>query len=55
MLALKAIIVSAPAPLREQFDSIKGKMSLIRCLAALRPGPLVSTVESAKASLRAIT
>lgn len=51
---LKAIIVSAPAVLREQLDSISGKMTLLRHLAALRPGPLTSTTASAKACLRAI-
>jgi transposase len=54
MLTLKAIIVSAPAALREQLDRITGKMTLIRRLAALRPGPIASTAASAKASLRAI-
>ncbi len=52
MLTLKAIIVTAPAGLREQLDGITGKMALIRRLAALRPGKLTSA--SAKASLRAI-
>ncbi len=54
MLALKAIIVSAPSALREQFDRLAGKMTLVRHLAALRPGPLTSTAASAKTSLRAI-
>jgi transposase len=54
MLTLKAIIISAPAALREQFDRLTGTMTLIRHLAALRPGPITSTTASAKASLRAI-
>ena len=54
MLALKAIIVSAPAALREQLEAITGKMALVRHLAALRPEPLSTTTASAKASLRAI-
>lgn len=54
MLALKAIIVGAPAALREHLDALSGKMALIRHIAAFRPGPLVSTVASAKTSLRAI-
>jgi transposase len=54
MQTLKAIIVSAPATLREQLDSVTGKMTLIRQLAAMRPGPVTSTMASAKASLRAI-
>src|SRR3712207_9144856 len=54
MLTLKAIIVGAPATLREQLEAIAGKMALVRHLAALRPGPLTSTTASAKAGLRAI-
>lgn len=54
MLTLKALIVSAPAALREQLDSLTGKMALIRHLAALRPGRLATTVASAKFSLRAL-
>jgi transposase len=54
LLTVKAIIVTAPAILREQLDGITGRMALIRHLAALRPGKLTSTTASAKASLRAI-
>jgi len=54
MQTLKAIIVSAPSALREQLDPLVGKMTLLRHLAALRPGPLTSTTASAKTSLRAI-
>ncbi len=54
MLAPKAIIVSAPSALREQLDQLTGKMTLLRHLAALRPGPLTSTTASAKTSLRGI-
>ena len=54
MLTLKALIVSAPAALREQLDSLTGKMALIRHLAALRPGRLATTVASAKFSLRVL-
>ena len=54
MQTLKAIIVSSPAALREPLDQLAGKMTLIRRLAALRPGPLTSTTASAKTSLRAI-
>src|SRR5215213_4491019 len=54
MLALKALIVGAPAALRERLEAITGKMALVRHLAALRPGPLSTTNASAKASLRAI-
>ena len=54
MQTIKAIIVSAPTALREQLDPVRGKMTLLRRLEALRPGPLTSTLASAKASLRAI-
>jgi hypothetical protein len=54
MHAIKAIIVSAPSALREQLDRLTGKMTLLRHLAALRPGSLNSTTASAKARLRAI-
>ena len=40
MQTVKAIIVSAPSALREQLDRLAGKMTLVRHLAALRPGPL---------------
>jgi transposase len=39
MVTLKTIIINAPAALREALDRIIGKMTLIRHLAALRPGP----------------
>jgi transposase len=54
MLALKSLIVEAPAALREQLDALKGKKALLRHLAALRPAAPTTTVTSAKASLRAI-
>jgi len=54
MQTLKAIIVSSADALREQLDRLAGKMTLIRHLAALRPGLLTSTTASAKTSLRAI-
>nr|WP_296315723.1 transposase [Pseudomonas sp.] len=54
MLTIQAIIVSAPSALREQFDRMVGKMTLLRSLAAPRPGPLTSTTASAKTSLRAL-
>jgi len=54
MPALKAIIVGAPAALRERLEAIAGKTALVRHLAASRPGPLTTTTASAKAGLRAI-
>ena len=54
MQTMKAIIICSPAALREPLDRVKGKMTLLRHLAALRPGPMTSTMASAKTSLRAI-
>jgi transposase len=54
MVALKTLIVNAPAALRQTLDALRGKMALIRHLAALRPGPMTSTIASAKTALRAI-
>jgi transposase len=54
MLALKGLIVGAPTALRERLDRLGGKMMLVRHLAALRPGPMISTAASAKAALRAL-
>lgn len=54
MVTLKTLIVNAPAVLRQTLDALRGKMVLIRHLAALRPGPMISTVASAKTALRAM-
>lgn len=54
MQTLRAIIVCSPDALREQLDQVNGKITLLRRVAALRPGPLTSTLALAKASLRAI-
>ena len=54
MLTLKAIIVSAPAELREQLEGVRGRLALVRHLTKMRPGPMVSTTASAKAALKAI-
>ena len=54
MLTLKTLIVNAPAALREQVDHIAGRIGLVRHLAALRPGPMITTTASAKAALRAL-
>jgi transposase len=54
MLTLKALIVGAPAALREQLDLVRGRMALLRHCAALQPGSITSTMGSAKAALRAI-
>lgn len=54
MVTLKALLINAPQPLREQFIAITGRMTLIRGLAALRPGAMISTTASAKTALRAL-
>ncbi|EIZ79216.1 transposase [Novosphingobium sp. Rr 2-17] len=54
MVTLKTLLVNAPQALRERFIGITGKMTLIRGLAALRPGTPVSTTASAKMALRAL-
>jgi transposase len=54
LLALKALVVGAPAALREALEAIAGRTALVRHLAALRPGAMTSPTASAKASLRAL-
>jgi transposase len=54
MVALKALIVAAPAALRERLERLGGRMALVRHLAGSRPGPLTSTTASAMAGLRAL-
>ncbi len=53
MVTLKTLLVNASWPLRERFIGIRGKMTLIRAIAASRPGAPVSTTASAKMALRA--
>ena len=53
MISLKAVLVNAPAQLREQFQPLS-KMTLIRRCAALRPGPLTTVSAAAKHTLKAI-
>jgi transposase len=48
------IIINAPAALRESLEGLTCKMALIRHLAALRPGAMISPTASAKAALRAL-
>lgn len=54
MITLKTLIINAPANLRDGLDQIKGRIALIRHIAALRPGDITSPTASAKASMRAI-
>ena len=53
MISLKAVLVNAPAELREQLQPLT-KMALIRRCAALRPGAVVDPTTAAKHTLRAI-
>jgi transposase len=54
MVTLKTLLVNAPQPLRERFIAITGRMTMIRALAALRPGTMTSPTASAKLVLRAL-
>ncbi len=54
MITLKTLIINAPAELRDTLDQIKGRITLVRQIAALRPGEITSPTASAKASMRAI-
>ena len=54
MITLKTLIINAPAELRDTLDQIKGRITLIRHIAAFRPGEIRSPTTSAKASMRAI-
>ena len=54
MVTLKTLIINAPADLRDMLDQIKGKIALIRHIAAFRPGNIDNTLASAKAAMRAL-
>jgi hypothetical protein len=54
MITLKTLIVNAPADLRETLDGVRGRLTLIRHVAAMRPGEITSPTASAKAAMRAI-
>jgi len=54
MITLKTLIINAPAELRDTLDLIKGPITLIRHIAALRPGKITSPTASAKTAMRAI-
>ncbi len=53
IVTLKALLVTAPAELREQFDDHTDKTLIDRC-ASLRPGAVSSASASAKYCLRAL-
>lgn len=54
MVTLKTLIINAPADLREVLDQVKGRIALIRHIAAFRPGEIYNTLASAKAAMRAL-
>jgi transposase len=54
MVTLKTLIINAPADLRDILDQIRGKIALIRHIAAFRPGNIDNTLASAKAAMRAL-
>jgi transposase len=53
MITLKALVVTAPADLREPLDGLS-KMALIDRCAGLRPGPITTPTAAAKHALRAL-
>lgn len=54
MVTLKTLIINAPAALREALDQVRGKVALIRHVAALRPGDIDNPMASAKLAMRAL-
>jgi len=54
MITLKTLIINAPTELRDTLDRVKGRITLVRHIAALRPGKITSPMASAKAAMRAI-
>jgi transposase len=54
MITLKTLIINAPADLRASLEHIRGPISLVRHVAALRPGEIISPTASAKSALRSI-
>lgn len=54
MVTLKTLIINAPAELREALDQIRGKVALIRHIAAFRPGTIDTPLASAKLAMKAL-
>ena len=54
MITLKALIVNAPVELRDMLHGIRGRVALVRHVAAWRPREITSPTASAKAAMRAI-
>lgn len=54
MVTLKSLIINAPAELRANLEPIRGKISLVRHVAAFRPGQITTAMASAKTAMRAL-
>ncbi|WOC16192.1 IS110 family transposase [Pseudochrobactrum sp. MP213Fo] len=54
MVTLKTLIINAPADLRSALDQIRGKVALIRHIAAFKLGDISTPLASAKAAMRAL-
>jgi transposase len=54
MITLKPLTICAPAELRASLEQIRGPITLVRHISALRPGEISSPTASAKAALRAL-
>lgn len=54
MVTLKTLIINARAELRASLDPIRGKVALIRHIAAFRSGDIDTPLASAKAAMRAL-
>ena len=52
MVTLKTLIINAPADLRDVLDKIRGKVALIRHIAAFRPGEIDNTMACANPAMR---
>lgn len=54
MVTSKTLIINAPEELRDALKQVKGKVALIRHIAAFRPGEINGATASAKAAMRAL-
>ncbi len=52
MITLKTVIINAPADLRDTLGEIRGRVALVRHVAAWRPGEITPPTASAKAAMR---
>ena len=51
---IDTLIVNAPAQLRDSLDQVRGKIALVRHVAALRPGEMTTPNASIKTAMRAL-